>query len=1444
MPSKKITQLDQATIDEITESSYIPMSVNVAPGQYSTKRVSAADLVGTDTGTNLVNLSTEENQATNNTTMLKQQITSLVQQRGGVIELPAGTFYLDDVISITVTQKCPITIVGQGQETTSLVWKSNTNGFDIDLPDDDIGGWDEDLVDTFITIKHMSLKTTTQGAHTAIIMDNTGAVHQGNLSSSLKPTFVVDHVTFVGENIDQGWNIGIDSKDCHDTIISNCFYRGAYTGNPADGETALCDGFIKYDTTINATNHRVTSCNVYICEYGVSLSGNGEGYSIEECTFVLVWYGVVGDAWPGLTNAKEPGVNITNCHIACVWCCVFLNHYFQVNITNNLLYVRSDAASEFTFNSKTYKPAAIICEEHVSTANITDNQVWIEPGARDKIISYFTIHGSNTLISHNTFSPQLPDVPKILLQAESRFADVKDNKITDSDVDAVITDMNMVSNLGSNNTDQTDMLNLQSNEIFAYDLTAIPSLSSQATVVESARNNALLLQAAVDRAARDRTQAEIKLPPGRIYLDRQIVVDFSSVSNFDDPNAITIQGRGQGTTSLCWINDADTYGIKVNLGPDTSSTHHQYITIRDVDFVQGNAGNPAFIKNISNITRSSPAVVTVTDRYELFPGQRVIIENVNGMTQVNNQKYYAVTKDANSYTQFELYHDVELTSPVNSTGFSPYTDGGVLDGDGSHVGVRGVAIEINGDSRETPVAGHTGNFDKQVSDRTVTSALVQNCSFQGWSDSFAGWNKCILYNDSHESDIKHCNFRSYIGSKHGATGTSVWWQGEAAVHITGDAKPTNFYLNQLRFWGWDIGIKCDGNMEGVQISQGSWVNTRCGIHWRPEALIDRNDPNNPSDDETFEIGSGKLFQWPLLVVTDCHMNCMNYNINIEAGWQVLIKGCSFYGVQVGTAYGVPTTLEHRSILIDHQSSNCNIYGNTFSDTSTLSGVGPGALGPSIECDGHMNMIHGNTFTIDSANLTGPGIGPRDEPHVLLTSRASGNVVQNNMCIKPLNSSLEPPEGTNGINYFQEQAENISLLIEDNNTGAYNNQLIVKNHVINNGTDTDLSPIGTQLHRTTHMDYGKGDYYGNPIHHGRFEIQRTGELTNGHAYTRETATPWNQNDTYNTGDEVVILQTEPTSAMSIGTSAFFVAQQDGLTGTLSNPLSSTSTGQWKWTTSSVWPNGNDEVSPGFVGFPANYAGTKAPMVVQLHHDTDIGPYPEPGVVYDFEATGGGEVNTELEYSNSIFWGVYSNTRKYNNGSGHSFTANTQLHEHPPLTGYNEAACYTGEVINHGAARGTMSGVEVRCVDSADPQDPNSFSADTKMISVIGRMHRSFDGERLNHCFAASSEGPVPVDSMLKALTSPEQFPHVGTGAAGFKEGIDMSGVDFTTKGALIVPEGHELKGADSSGTRYSVMRPGADKSNPFEVWVDNQWKKVEIGPVDSGGPGYRALRVLN
>jgi len=43
---------------------------------------------------------------------------------------------------------------------------------------------------------------------------------------------------------------------------------------------------------------------------------------------------------------------------------------------------------------------------------------------------------------------------------------------------------------------------------------------------------------------------------------------------------------------------------------------------------------------------------------------------------------------------------------------------------------------------------------------------------------------------------------------------------------------------------------------------------------------------------------------------------------------------------------------------------------------------------------------------------------------------------------------------------------------------------------------------------------------------------------------------------------------------------------------------------------------------------------------------------------------------------------------------------------------------------------------------------------------------------------------------------------------------------------------------------TLIKSGTDTENPLELYINGQWKKVEVGPEDSGGTGYRALRVLN
>lgn len=80
---------------------------------------------------------------------------------------------------------------------------------------------------------------------------------------------------------------------------------------------------------------------------------------------------------------------------------------------------------------------------------------------------------------------------------------------------------------------------------------------------------------------------------------------------------------------------------------------------------------------ISDISNSSPAVVTVSEEHGYFTGQKTFIANVNGMTEVNNTEYYVVVLSDNT---FALYADSSREQPVDSSQFSAYQSGGSATG--------------------------------------------------------------------------------------------------------------------------------------------------------------------------------------------------------------------------------------------------------------------------------------------------------------------------------------------------------------------------------------------------------------------------------------------------------------------------------------------------------------------------------------------------------------------------------------------------------------------------------------------------------------------------------------------------------------------------------------------------------------------------------------------
>ena len=81
---------------------------------------------------------------------------------------------------------------------------------------------------------------------------------------------------------------------------------------------------------------------------------------------------------------------------------------------------------------------------------------------------------------------------------------------------------------------------------------------------------------------------------------------------------------------------------------------------------------------ITGITKANPAVVTTSgSEHGLVNGNRIIIHDVNGMTQINNRELYVNRVNG---TSVQLYTNADRTAALNSSGFDTYyTPSGVLD---------------------------------------------------------------------------------------------------------------------------------------------------------------------------------------------------------------------------------------------------------------------------------------------------------------------------------------------------------------------------------------------------------------------------------------------------------------------------------------------------------------------------------------------------------------------------------------------------------------------------------------------------------------------------------------------------------------------------------------------------------------------------------------------
>lgn len=96
---------------------------------------------------------------------------------------------------------------------------------------------------------------------------------------------------------------------------------------------------------------------------------------------------------------------------------------------------------------------------------------------------------------------------------------------------------------------------------------------------------------------------------------------------------------------------------------------------------ESGAGGTSF--NIISTSNTDPVVVTTAADHGLINGDQIIINAVEGMTEINGNDYYVVVLDSSS---FAIFNDAALTDSVNGVDFEQYTTGGFAANQGGVVG--------------------------------------------------------------------------------------------------------------------------------------------------------------------------------------------------------------------------------------------------------------------------------------------------------------------------------------------------------------------------------------------------------------------------------------------------------------------------------------------------------------------------------------------------------------------------------------------------------------------------------------------------------------------------------------------------------------------------------------------------------------------------------------
>lgn len=163
----------------------------------------------------------------------------------------------------------------------------------------------------------------------------------------------------------------------------------------------------------------------------------------------------------------------------------------------------------------------------------------------------------------------------------------------------------------------------------------------------------------------------------------EVLTSYSQI-NFDQINGtvgnINITPSTVGNGQLLaydgsnWVNRGGTAGGLINLGEvsNVKISGGAIGYVLETDGLGNLSWTPksSIISFIQTVSSGANATVTTSQDNFLTDGLRITITNAQGMTELNGQTYYVNVQTSNT---FILCANADLTGPINSTGFTPYS---------------------------------------------------------------------------------------------------------------------------------------------------------------------------------------------------------------------------------------------------------------------------------------------------------------------------------------------------------------------------------------------------------------------------------------------------------------------------------------------------------------------------------------------------------------------------------------------------------------------------------------------------------------------------------------------------------------------------------------------------------------------------------------------------